>query len=90
MKNDSQHIIRNATSVPKTITAESMIRFMATDKSNDYGSGFWCNIKPARREIVITKTQSCGKSIGHAAMPNDQKLSHAAGDSRQPETRSEN
>ena len=30
------------------------------------------------------------KSITVAAMPNDQKLSHAAGDIRQPETRSEN
>ena len=33
---------------------------------------------------------ACESAISAAAMPNDQELSHAAGDSRQPGTRSEN
>ena len=38
----------------------------------------------------ILKLLRCHKSINVAKQPNEQKLSHAAGDSRQPETRSEN
>jgi hypothetical protein len=54
----------------ETPKREQTIRFIATDKARDLSSHYWFKIIPARRELRITKTQSCGKSITAAAMPN--------------------
>ena len=54
----------------------------------------WLDFSPeAQSRALELETCLCflrRKIINVAAMPNDQKLSHAAGDSRQPEIRSEN
>ena len=65
---------------------------LASGEVWDYGSldSLTRDAKRSRLSYEVIRRHRNGKTTVIAKWPNDQKLSHAAGDCRQPEIRSEN